>query len=271
MPCPLGPAIKGDAATRSGIEHSGATVAAPGRTVATQDACARLGRQFIARELDSLGVDRNRITIIYNAPTRRDRPPKPEVAPENPTHVLFLGQITPEKGADRLIEAFKMVAPDFPAAQLTLAGRISERADDAWAIALRDRVNADPALCTRVVFAGEIEDIYPLLERNAFLAVPSICEEAFGLVCGEAKAAARPSVVFPNGGLPEQIRHLEDGFVCRDTSVTALAEGLRYYLSDPDKSRHHGQAALASLKRLGMDMDMDKFANQWRAVYDRSA
>jgi glycosyltransferase involved in cell wall biosynthesis len=219
--------------------------------------------KFIAHELEALGVPRERITVIYNAPPLRKQNPEPNRMPDNIQHLLFIGQLTQEKGIDRLVDAFRSIAPDYPLARLTVIGRISDWSGDDWARALRDRTISDPLISDRVAFIGETEDIYAHLASSGALVVPSICEEALSNVVGEAKAAARPSIVFPKGGLPELIEHGVDGYVCRDTSVAALVEGLRYYLDHPARVHAHGRAALASMARLGID----RFAEAWMAVY----
>lgn len=219
--------------------------------------------RFIADELIALGVPPNKINVIYNKPPTRLHPPQPD-APSHQSHILFIGQLSADKGVDRLIEAFQKVAPDFPDSHLTVVGRISDWSGDDWQRGLRDRTLLDPLIGSRVSFPGEQEDIYSYLASAAFLVVPSVMQEALSNVVGEAKAAARPSAVFPSGGLPELIQHGEDGFICRDTSTEALAEGMRYYLSDPDRTREHGRKALASSTRLGID----QFAQRWRALYD---
>ncbi len=219
--------------------------------------------KFIAGELERLGVPRERITVIYNAPPSRMHGPTPDRLPENLQHFLFIGQLGAHKGVDRLVEAFRRIAPIYPRARLTIIGRISEWRGDDWARSLRHRTIADPALADRVTFTGETEDIFAHLASAAVLAVPTVSEEPLSNVVSEAKSAARPSIVFPSGGLPELVEHGVDGYICRDTSVEALAEGLCYYLNDSDRTLGHGRAALASVSRLGID----RFAESWLNIY----
>jgi glycosyltransferase involved in cell wall biosynthesis len=221
--------------------------------------------QFIARELHVLGVPNERVTVVYNKPAVRSAPPQEKAEPER-HHILFIGQITRDKGVDRLVDAFKTLVQEFPQARLTIVGRISDWSGDAWARNLRDKTFADPLIGNRVSFSGETDDIYSYLASASFLVVPSVWQEPLSNVVGEAKIAARPSVVFPSGGLPELIMHGEDGFICRDESVEALGEGLRYYLSHPYRARGHGRAALASLERL----EVQRFEERWRMIYDNN-
>ena len=222
--------------------------------------------RFIASEVEALGVPRERITVIYNAPPSRKKGPEPGHLPDNTQNFLFIGQTTPHKGIDRLVEAFRRLAPNYPQARLTVIGRISEWQGDDWARALRDRTLADSALADRVTFVGETEDIFAHLASAAVLVVPSVWEEPLGNVAVEAKAAARPSVVFPRGGLPELIEHGVDGYICRDVSVKALVEGLRYYLDNSDRTLAHGRAALDSMERLGIN----RFAKDWLKIYEHT-
>lgn len=218
---------------------------------------------FIADELAGLGIPPQKISVIYNKPPTRSHPPQPNVPPQQ-GHILFIGQLSSSKGVDRLIEAFRQVAPDFPDARLTVLGRISGWSGDDWQRSLRDRTWSDPLIGNRVSFPGEQEDVFHYLASAAFLVVPSVAQDPLPNVVGEAKAAARPSVVFPSGGLPELIQHGEDGFICRDTSIPALVEGLRYYLVEPDRAHEHGHNALGSMTRFGFN----QFEQSWRAVYD---
>ena len=218
--------------------------------------------KFIQGKLEALGVPVKRITVIYGAPPLRKQGPNPDCLPENAQHLLFIGQLVAHKGVDLIVEALCRIAPDYPQARLTIIGRISEWSGDDWARALRDRALADPELRERIAFVGETENIFSYLASAAVLVVPSVCEEAYGIVAVEAKAAARPSIVFPSGALPELIQHDVDGFICRDTSVGALIEGLRYYLDDKDRTLVQGRAALASVSHLGID----RFAEEWLNV-----
>lgn len=220
--------------------------------------------KFIAGKLESLGVSDERISIIYSSAPLRKRGPEPNRLPDSTQHFLFIGQLMPHKGIDRLVEALRRIAPGYPRARLTVIGRISEWQVDDWARSLRDQTLADSGLADRVTFVGETEDIFAYLASAAVLVVPSVSEEALPNVAVEAKAAARPSVVFPRGGLPELIEHSVDGYICHDASVEALVEGLCYYLEDPDRALAHGRAALVSMQRLGINC----FAKNWLKVFE---
>ena len=78
--------------------------------------------------------------------------------------IVFVGQITESKGPHLLIEAFRSIAEAHAQARLLIVGRISDWSGDKWARDLRDSVAHDPALRSRVIFLGFVENVSDLLE-----------------------------------------------------------------------------------------------------------
>ena len=225
--------------------------------------------RFVANSLCRNGVARERVTVIYNVPTRRDRHEETKRFVSNghaTCRVSYVGQISEHKGVHILVQAFHRVTDSFPSVQLTIAGRVSDWEGDAWARYLRDETLRDPVLAERVSFVGEISDVPDLLANSAVHVAPSLFEDPSPNVVMEAKEAGCPSIVFPRGGMPELVEDGVDGLVCREATVAALAEALRYYLSNPAIARQHGLASRASLDRLGVD----SFAERWWEVYTNS-
>ena len=226
----------------------------------------------MAARLRESGVPPERIEVIYNRPPRRvpaDAGQRDRIGSATRGHrcIAFVGQIAPHKGFGVLVQAFARLAADCPDARLVVAGRLSDAASDDWARAQRDAIGRDPALAPRVVFLGEIDAVPQLLEGCELIAVPSLFEEPAANVVVEAKQAAIPAVVFPVGGLPELVRHDEEGWVCRASTVEALHEGLASYLAGPrGRAAAHGRAARRSLARLGND----RFTRRWRDAYLRA-
>ncbi|MDP2829682.1 MAG: glycosyltransferase family 4 protein [Sulfuricellaceae bacterium] len=222
--------------------------------------------RFVARSLRNHGVAEDLITVIYNAPPQRTHVIESLSVPpedEGMCRVTYVGQISEHKGVHVLVEAFRTVVSDYPNAQLVIAGRISEWSGDAWARRLRDATANDPLLGKHVLFVGEIADVPGLLSRSTIHVAPSLFDDPSPNVVMEAKQAARPSIVFPRGGMPELVEDGVDGFVCREATSESLAEALRCYLDNAGLARRHGQAAYASLARLGVG----QFAERWLNVY----
>ena len=216
---------------------------------------------FIANALKSRGVDPARISMFHGIPPRRPGLSEVEgtLAPSHPRTLapsfVFLGQLIPAKGVDVLLDAFRLVVDEHPAARLTIAGRITDDPVDAWARGLVDQVTRDPQLHDRVTFAGFVEHVPALLAGQLALVMPSQIDEALGLVVLEAKAAALAAIVTPKGALPELVRSNVDGIVTSDGSAPALAEAMKRYLTNPALAAQHGEAARASLASFVEDFD----------------
>lgn len=220
--------------------------------------------KFVERALIANGVKPDRITLIYNYPPSQGRTFSSEISiPHGTRAIAYVGQIAPHKGVHLLIEAFRELATLHPQVHLVIAGRISEWSGDAWARSLRDRTAQDELISRRVTFLGYVENVAVLLDRCEFLVAPSIFQDPSPNIVTQAKLTGRPSIVFPNGGLPELVENGVDGLVCREASVAALTEALRVYLDDPTLVSIHGRAAVASLSRLGVN----EFGERWLGVY----
>lgn len=239
------------------------------RAVIARTCCFVPVSSFLADALMATGVKARRIEVIHGVPPKRVRNDVESAIPAcygDMRDIVFVGQIIERKGVHLLVRAFRSVVEANPQARLLIAGRISEWSGDKWARDLRDSVAHDPALRSRVIFLGFVENIPEFLRGRELLVAPSLVEEGLGLVVMEAKAAGIPSIVFPSGGLPEMIQHEIDGFVCRDKTIEALVDALNYYLLDPSIAIRQGVAARLSLDRLGVS----RFATNWLAVYERT-
>lgn len=226
--------------------------------------------KYVAATLIAGGVDPDRIDVMYNAPPSRPNleNSRLELDVSSTARVIaYVGQIAEHKGPHLLIDAFRKISVDFPAAILLVAGRVSDWEGDAWARALRDSTLADDSLRGRVRFLGLIEDVPGLFERCEFVVVPSLFADPSPNVVMEAKQQGRPSIVFPCGGLPELIEHGVDGIVCSEAKVEPLIDAMALYMKEPELARHHGRAASSSLTKLGVN----KFATRWWEIYDRAS
>lgn len=222
--------------------------------------------KFVANALRDHGVAGNRISVIYNAPPQRSETgaTSEELHDDiGPTRISYVGQISEHKGVHVLVDAFRTLAKEYPNVQLTIAGRISDWSGDAWARKLRELTLGDAVIGHRVFFIGEISDVPKLLIASSVHVAPSLFNDPSPNVVMEAKQAGCPSIVFPRGGMPELVENDVDGFVCSESTATALAKTLKLYLEDPDLATQHGTAALASLTRLGVP----QFSDRWLAIF----
>ncbi len=222
---------------------------------------------FTDQELAAHGIPTSkRITIPHTPPMRPPSAARPES--RDPGRVIYVGQIIPGKGLDLLIDALALLVGRGYDVRLDVAGRI-----DGWVppehepyrAALLARAAASD-LAGRVRFLGVREDVPQLMAASAIHCAPSrqTLREGFGVVVIEAKQAGIPSVVMPSGALTELVAHRENGWVCRDETPEALAEGLEYFLD-----AHRLSQAMAAARASASAFSRDRFEGSWRAVFAR--
>lgn len=166
-------------------------------------------------------------------------------------YLLGVGRLTPEKGFDLLIAAFRQVAP--PGLKLVLAGGVDN--EDSHARALRAQAAGAP-----VVFTGALDpdDLRPLYEHARLFVLPSR-HEGFPLALLEALAARNDVLAadLPAAHLVPLAR--EDFFAPGDAAE--LAAKLRHKLAGPPPARAYDLAVF----------DWARIAAQTREVYARAA
>lgn len=211
--------------------------------------------EFTRRAMAATGIAPERLTTIYHAIPQRTAWAYADLPARVANRVVYVGQLIPEKGVDVLLEAVAMAATRIPDVSLDVVGRL-----DGWEApryaGFRERLlerSQAPDLQGRVRWLGFREDVPRVLASASVHAVPSRPEqlEGFGIVVVEAKQQGVPSVVSPSGALPELIAHERDGWIARDFSAEALAEGLVWVLSDAARRDALAAAARRSAVRYG--------------------
>ena len=152
--------------------------------------------------------------------------------------VMAMGRLADQKGFDRLIRAFSMVAAEHPGWTLTIWGEGDER----QALErLRDRME----LQGRIALPGWTP--HPFAEmRRAGLFVVSSRYEGFCLVLCEAMACGAPVVSFDCSGLPrDMVRDGVDGILVPPDDVEQLAAAMDRLMSDPSQRELLAAGAVA--------------------------
>jgi glycosyltransferase involved in cell wall biosynthesis len=157
--------------------------------------------------------------------------------------LVAVGRLVPQKGFDLLLDAFAVVAPNFPAWTLVIWGEGKERSRlerKRDALGLRDRVRL-PGVTERSGIWVETADAFVLSSRF----------EGWGIVLLEAMAAGLPAVSFDcEWGPRDMIEDGVDGILVPREDVAALARALARVLDDAGLRERLGAAARASARRF---------------------
>jgi glycosyltransferase involved in cell wall biosynthesis len=183
-----------------------------------------------------IGLPENRLHVIphFLNVEREQPPPIPEDG-----YALFLGRLSPEKGVQQLLRAWKNIHS--PSAHLVIAGTGPDE--------LRLRALARDLKLDSVEFRGFVDRSQhgDLWAKSKFLVVPSIWHEPFPLVVLEAMAQGRPLVVSNFGSLSQTVG--EAGLVADPFKSKELAAACETFLSDRDLADQKGRLAVGRLKQ----------------------
>jgi glycosyltransferase involved in cell wall biosynthesis len=221
--------------------------------------------RFIEQELLQHGIAAAKSRVVYNTVPHRPHQWQPQQGVSG--RVIFVGQIIPSKGVDVLLEAIARLRGLGLDVTLDVVGDIEgweHPGYGGYRASVRARAEA-PDLAGAVRFLGVREDVPVLMAAASVHCLPSRPEqkEGFTVTTLEAKRAGLPSVVTQSGALPEMVRHTVDGWVCPETTATAIAEGLKYFLDDPERARRAGLEARAS----ELAYSRGRFAAEWAEIF----
>jgi glycosyltransferase involved in cell wall biosynthesis len=207
------------------------------------------------------GIPPNLVTLIPNAVIPASDDP-PEVAGTLPDGWLerpligVIARLQPEKGVANFLEAVARVSRISPEARFIVVGDGPLR-EELLGLAKRG------ALRERVRFLGYRADARALVGLLDVLVVPSLTEGS-PLIVLEAMAAGVPVVASAVGGIPDQIRHGEEGLLVPPDDPDALAEKLWELLRDPIRARRLGKAGR---RRAENEFCHDTLVSRIEAVY----
>lgn len=174
--------------------------------------------------------------------------------------VFFVGRMTPEKGAQVLLEAVPKVLAQFPEARFVVVGK------GGFLPELKRRAN-ELGVTPYVNFTGFVSDedllkIYQCIDVAVF---PSLYEP-FGIVALEGMAAEVPVVVSDVGGLGSIIEHTQSGI----TTYPGNADSLSWGILESLKNQEYADwLATNARKRVIEVFNWEKIATTTAAIYER--
>ncbi len=185
-----------------------------------------------------------KIRIIGNPVAPSSQCAAPSVPDANGRkRIISVGRYEPQKGYDRLIEAFASIAEDDPDWDLVIIGDGTERArlkQQLRGLRLESRVQLKPTT----------PDVFAEFAASHLMAFPSHYE-GFPNALGEGMAAGLPAVGFRGAsGVEELIVHAETGLLVEEHAGAAgLAEALSELMRRDDLRAQYGAAAQSHVRQ----------------------
>jgi glycosyltransferase involved in cell wall biosynthesis len=185
----------------------------------------------------------------------------------SPPMVLFVGRLVARKGVDDLLRAFAIVKSRLPEVRLSIVGDGPEMEH---LVRLRGQLGLSDSVDFKGTLTGpRLDQEY---EQSSLFVLPSKdvasdpANEGLGLALIEASMHSKPLVGTLHGGIPEIVRHGENGLLVPPGDPNALAAAVVTILTDPERARSMGSAALQSaLSRFSWDRATDVLLESYAA------
>jgi len=186
------------------------------------------------------GLDEGRFRAELNIP------------PDSP---LFgtIAMLRPEKGQRTFINAAAKVFRSVPAARFVIVGE----GEGSYVAKLIEKIHERfPQHPVPVIMTGYREDIPQVMAALDFVVVPSL-HEAQTIVIPQAFAAGKPVIASLVGGIPELVKHEENGLLVEAANNDALEAAMLRLLGD--------RALAANLARAGLTLARQELAFEDKA------
>jgi glycosyltransferase involved in cell wall biosynthesis len=175
------------------------------------------------------GLKAEQIPVLHTGVDTALFYPHPIAKETRPT-IVFAGRISPNKGADLLVDAVCRLSREYPDVQLRLLGKGSDEFVDQ--LRAKAAQHGMPNLLDLPGFIAR-EELPAHLSRAHVFAAPSKYEPGPGLVCLEAMACGLPVVACAGAGAAEVVMPGENGLLVPPGDAAALADALGVLLSKP--------------------------------------
>lgn len=198
------------------------------------------------------------IIVIPNARTFTPT----QIADMENKKVIAVGRYTYQKGFERLIEAWHLVASDFPDWKLEIVGDGEQRTR------LKERI-AQYGIDNSVVLVpanNEIEkhylssSVYAMTSRYEGLPMVLLEAQAFGLPIVSFNCKCGPSDVVDNG---------KNGFLVEEGNVSAFALQLRKAMADVELRKKMSRNALEASKKFSMEPVMSRWMQLFESLTEK--
>lgn len=166
-----------------------------------------------------------------------------------------VGWLLPIKGPMRLLNAMESVWQDYPEATLVFVGKGDLETE------LRAKAS-HMGTADRVHFLGWRDDIPEIMKILDVFVLPSL-NEGMGRVLVEAMAAGRPVVASRVGGIPDLVKHHENGFLVEPGDENGFSTAIKELMADRIMRNQMGEKG----RIMARDFDVKTMVGKIDALY----
>ena len=202
--------------------------------------------EFLEREARYVFPKLGSTHVTYSGADEEIFFPCAQAAGVKPPRVLYVGRLVPEKGVHVLVQALRLLHDRGVAIEGVVLGGAGFGESAVTPYIQQLYREAPPTLTFQPYCSGPA--LGQSFREADFFCVPSIWQEALGLVVLEALASGLPVVASRSGGIPELLAD-GGGMLVERGSVERLADALELLATDVPRRQRLAREAHASFRR----------------------
>ena len=211
----------------------------------------------VAKSMARRGIAQSKLRTVKNGTLGSPRLTKTAtetVRLQRPA-IVTVARLFHQKGIRELIQAFGVIAPDFPEANLYIVGEGPDRSEF-------EKLSAASAGAGRVHFVGFVPDPRPYL-NDADIFVLASRKDPFPLVIPEAREAGCAIIASNVDGIPEALEGGRAGILVSPGDVSEIADAMRRLLGRPEEL-----ALFRARARENLDwLQLQRVADETLSIY----
>ncbi len=195
--------------------------------------------QAVAKAMIDRGVQKKKLCTVLNGTVGSSRKEVSQEVQLNGLSIVTVAGMYERKGINDLIEAFEIVANEYPDANLYLIGDGPDRSK------FESKAN-QLVKGNNIHFLGYQSNPHNYMRAADVFVLPSH-KESFGLVLIEAREAGCAIVATDVDGIPEALDFGESGILVPPKSPVKMAEAILTMLQDSEVREQYRKRALTGL------------------------
>lgn len=215
-----------------------------------------------------LGIDPDPFEQAQDQEERIDRIKKRLRLQEEDQKILFVGRLMKEKGIHLILDVLPRLIKEHPKLKLIIAGasRYGRNLTTPYVRYIRRRTKklGKHVVFTNFIPPSQIPFIYQLADM---VVIPSLWQEPFGRVNLEAMASTKAVVASDRGGIPELIKHEENGFVVSiENYREELYDSISALLKSEELREEYGKKGLERVKEFTWSRTAEQYLNIYQML-----